>query len=356
MSLLTVSMLAAGCMTDPATDPTGAAIIPAQTTTVPTNTEPTMTTVLSTSTTSETTSTTGPPTTSPPTNTTANAPSAQRAIAQQVEDLVWLDPQTGATEVIHPTMFEAAWAVNMGLTPDRSAIYYHLLHEDHWFSCESAVGEAVRLEVASGATETLDRGRPTLSPDGHRLAMLTAEQCYPDPEVSGFFLTAYDSLVIADLDGEELLRFPQAAEGEEAAPVSNLVWLDNSTVLVSDAQGNHFRVSVDVGEPTPIRDHETVDLPADLVLALVVDGRGLGAISDPATGPGQLLTVDLATGETAPLEVETGGFYAVGVSDEGEVLVSTFSGGRYVLLVDVDLRNGSVGRELDTPQFQGIDW
>lgn len=303
-------------------------------------------------------STTETPTTEPPTTERTTLPSGlpERAIAQTGSDIVWVDPTTGETETVFPEMFEASWAGNMSLSPDHSRLYYRLSHEDYWFSCETAIGEVVILDLDSGTTQTIDRGLPALSPSGNRLAYLTAEECYPDPEQPQFFLTAYDTLVVADPDGNETVRFPLAGGDESPAPLANLVWLNDTTLLVSDREGNHYRVPVDVAEATPIREHETVELPEDVFVYAVVEGKGLGARFDPATGPGPLLVLDLGTGEETGLDLDTGGFHAVGVSQEGDILGHALQEGQPVLLVDIDLETATVPSVVAAPQFAGLDW
>lgn len=307
-------------------------------------------------TTSPTDTATTPPTTVAPTTTGTSIDASglpERAITQTGGDIVWMDPLTAETEVAHPGMFEAAWAESTALSPDQSRLYYHRMSEDFWFSCESAQGEVVILDMGTGAAETVDRGRPTLSPDGQRLAYLTAEECYPDPDEPEFFLTAYDTLVIADADGNELGRLPAGGEGE---PLSHLVWEDDQTLLVTDRGGSHHRVPADVPEGTSVRDQEKLDLPG-LVLYAVVDGTGLGAEHEPDRLPGRLLAVDLGSGDATPVEIDTLGPYAVGVSAEGDVLVGAQrSQGDHVLLVDVDPQTARVAGVVNSPPLSGLDW
>ncbi|MPZ53485.1 MAG: hypothetical protein GEU79_12260 [Acidimicrobiia bacterium] len=341
--------------TDPDTV-TGTSTTPVETTvpassTVPATTLPPSTTAPPTT---ETPTTTTPPTTAPTTTVPVTVPN--RAIAQTGGNLVWVDTSTGETEIIHEAMFEAAAAVRMSMSPDGSRVYYQLSTEDNWFSCESVQGEVTIMDIASGETTTVTSGLPALSPDGQRLAYLGSEGdgCLPDPTNPAFFVPAYDVLVITDRDGNELVRVPVESDvGSPEEALQNLVWLDDSTVLVSDGSGTHYRVPTDVSTGIPLRDHETMDLPA-MDLFVVIDDRGIGAEFDPVAGYGPLQIVDLVTGDVTPIVGDPHG--TVGMSSDGAIIISSHTPSAQLLL-DVDLATGEPVRVLDVAEFiNAIDW
>lgn len=327
---------------------------------------------LAPTTSTSTVATTSPPTTAPATTATTQPPetisttepaatdpdgevSTGPAIGQLGMDIVWVEPDTGETEVAHPAVFEASSADKMALGADGSSLYYQLIFEDYWFSCETAQGEVTVLDVDSGAVETIDQGRPALSPNGERLAYLAAEECFADPEQPEFFLMAYDTLVLADPNGTEQTRIPLSAADDAGPPLVDLVWADSETLLVTDLDRAHYRIPAD--EPvSAIRDQDPLDLP-DLHIYAVVEERALAAEFDSRTGPGPLLSLDLSGGETQPIDVDASGFYAVGVSDGGEILISTpDAGGDPSLLVDVDLNDASVGSIVPAQHLSAVDW
>src|SRR5690606_11145497 len=131
----------------------------------------------------ETTVTSVAPTTTTPATTTATteAPAAgypPEAIAVEGADLVRVDTATGASEVLHAFLFEAASGQKLALGSEGTA-YLHFLEEDYWFTCESAAGRVEGVDVESGATGTLAAGRPALSPNASTLAYLPTQECYP---------------------------------------------------------------------------------------------------------------------------------------------------------------------------------
>ncbi|CAN5811691.1 hypothetical protein BH23ACT5_BH23ACT5_08400 [soil metagenome] len=296
--------------------------------------------------------TTAVPTTSgAPTTTEAEDPSALAtpALAAAGADLVWLDTATGAVEVAHGVLFEAAYPTRLALGVDGERAYYQLFYEDYWFSCETASGQVMVLDIASGSSTEIARGLPALSPDGSRLAYLTSDECQPDPDEPQFFVAVFDTLVISDVDGSELSRYPVAGEGSEA--LVNLVWADDDVVLVLDESGTTYEVTADVAPPQAVQSFPTRDLPTIYLLA-VVDGLGIGATLE-ATGSGPLSWVDLVTGEAAPIpNVPQSVGYAMGVSAEGELIVGV--DGR--VLVDLDPVTGESEHVHELESVAAIDW
>lgn len=337
----------------PATDTVNAPTLP------PTTSTSTVATTSPPTTAPATTSTTQPPATTSTTEPAATDPDGEAstgpAIGQLGTDIVWVEPDTGETEVAQPAVFEASSADKMALGADGSSLYYQLIFEDYWFSCETVQGEVTVLDVDSGAVETIDQGRPALSPDGERLAYLTAEECFSDPEQPEFFLMAYDTLVLADPDGTEQTSIPLSTEDDAGPPLVDLIWADSETLLVTDLERAHYRIPVD--EPgSAVRDQDPLDLP-DLHIYAVVEGLALAAEFDLQTGPGPLLSLDLSGGETQPIDVDAGGLYSVGVSDGGQILVgASDADGDPALLVDVDLTDGSVDSVVPAPQLSAVDW
>lgn len=300
----------------------------------------------------ETTVTTATTTTTPTTTATTEPPQAEipaEAIGVSGADVVRVDTATGATEVLHPFVFEAASASKLSLAD--GTLYMHFVEEDYWFTCESAAGRVETLDLGSGATATLAPGVPALSPDGSTLAYLTAEGCYPDPDEPQFFLSVYDTLVLADPAGNEISRIPLSADSvEPPTALIDLVWEDESTVLVWSQDRTYYRVPTDA--TGPIDTLETVDLPAVDVFA-VHDGMALAAeFSDTGWGPLQL--VSLADGNSSPLGADVSDLYSVGMSPDGLAIVSAAE--PPTLLVGVDLATGEIAATFDVPWLSGIDW
>ncbi|HLU52092.1 MAG TPA: hypothetical protein VK011_00680 [Acidimicrobiia bacterium] len=303
----------------------------------------------------ETTVTSVAPTTTTPATTTATteAPAAgypPEAIAVEGADLVRVDTATGASEVLHAFLFEAASGQKLALGSEGTA-YLHFLEEDYWFTCESAAGRVEVVDVESGATRTLAAGRPALSPNGSTLAYLTNEECYPDPDEPEFFLSVYDTLVLADPAGDEISRIPLSAEPVESDDaLVDLVWEDDTTLLVWTGSHTFYRVSTSATEPIDTR--ETVDLPAVDIFA-IHDGRALAAaVQETTYGPIQL--VSLADGTATGLDTGAGGVYSVGMSAAGLAIVSASDPS--TLLIGIDLVTGEIASTLEAPWFAAIDW
>src|SRR5690606_35376436 len=125
---------------------------------------------------------------------------------------------------------------------------------------------------------------PARSPDGSALAYLTVEGCYPDPDVPQFFLSVYDSLVLADPAGNEISRIPLSADSvEPPTALIDLVWEDESTVLVWSQDRTYYRVPTDTTGPSDTL--ETVDLPAGGVFAGPGGMALAAAFRDTGVGP-----------------------------------------------------------------------
>jgi hypothetical protein len=314
------------------------------------------------STVSASTSTTVGPSTTQPAPTTSTPPTTDLEAGMPGHVLAFLlggdvaqIAGDGQVTTLHDFMFEARYPSRMALGADGSQAYYHLVFEDSWFSCESVSGHVMIMDVASGDESELAKGLPALSPDGSRLAYLTSDDCFPDPAEPQFFISVFDTLVIADAEGNELARYE--LEGEVGTPGSeglvNLVWADDETVLVLDGAGVTYEVPVDVDTPDLITAYPTLDIP-DLTLIEVVEGVGIGYPWDETAGPGPLSTVDLVTGESGAIpNVSQGSTYAVGVSTDGALAVAAGT----ELLFDLDLLTGEASSIFDAPdQILAIDW
>ncbi|MFO7293611.1 MAG: hypothetical protein FWJ92_10115 [Actinomycetes bacterium] len=331
--------------------------IPSDTTaTTPPSTEPPATTSAPATTAASTaTVTTTPPTTAPATTTETTEPSPTEvppeAIAVSGADVVRVDTATGATEILHELLFEAAAASDLALVGDGRA-YLHLLEEDYWFTCESAGGRVEVLDLDTGRATTIASGKPALSPNGATLAYLTADDCYPDPEQPEFFATVYDTLVVADTEGNEISRVPLSAGSVDAASaLVDLVWEDDSTLLVWDDQHTFYRVPMDTAGP--IDTLERVDLPAVDVFA-VHDGMALAAAVEADAGYGPIQVVSIADGSATPLGADAAGAYSVGMSSEGLAIVSAAE--PPTLWVGVDLATGEIAATFESPWLSAIDW
>jgi hypothetical protein len=309
----------------------------------------------STSTTAAPSTTEPPPVTSAPPTTDGGAGVPREALAFLGGGDVARIAGDGQVTTLHEFMFEARYPGRLALGTDGSQAYYHLTFEDSWFSCETVSGQVMIMDVASGDESELAKGLPALSPDGSRLAYLTSYDCFPDPAEPQFFISVFDTLVIADAGGNELARY--GLEGEVGTPGSeklvNLVWADDDTVLVLDGAGVTYQVPVDVDSPDVITAYPTLDIP-DLILIEVVRGVGIGYPWDETAGPGPLSTVDLVTGESGPIpNVSQGSTYAVGVSVDGALAVAAGT----ELLFDLDLLTGEASSIFDAPdQILAIDW
>ncbi|HKX74643.1 MAG TPA: hypothetical protein VJR05_04560 [Acidimicrobiia bacterium] len=298
-------------------------------------------------------------TTRPPTTSHGSVPDGsmpQRAIAQVDAHLAWIEVGTGETEVIFEYLFEAAWASPLALASNGSHVYYGLGVEDYWFSCQTVYGLVTALDLATGARTTIAPGRPAFSPGGDLFGYLTSDQCYPDPTQPEFFATYFDTLVITDLAGAEIARFSLGTEvgTEGTESLINLVWLDQETIVVTDARWVHYLVPVGAGGQ--ISHMDTVELPA-LLFGAVVDGIALGAAFDPNTGQGPLQTVDLDRGEVRPIAAVTRGPYEMGISAADQLIVTaTSEEGARVVLVDLDLTTGEAATTIEVEGAYAIDW
>lgn len=290
------------------------------------------------------------------TTTAIEASYPKRALAFVGPDVAWLDTTTGMTDVIHEYQFEARYPGRMSLSPDGSRAYFHLSWEDSWFSCESVSGYVTVMDVASGQEREIAKGLPALSPDGSRLAYLTSDECFPDPETAGFFVSVFTALVIADDDGKELARF--GLEGQAlsspAMEMVNLVWEGNDTVLVLDGAGTTYAVPAEPGQSDPvIQDYPVRSIPP-LILVAVKGGVGIGYPWDDTTGPGRMTAVDLSTGDAEPVpELPQGFAYPLAVSADGELAVAIENR----LFVGLDPSTGQTLDMVDlSAPVQAIDW
>jgi hypothetical protein len=226
------------------------------------------------------------------------------AVVQLLDEgeTIWtaVDLATGDVgPVFHRAFLEATWFSAIELAPTGDAVYLSQGFEDSWYSCESSVPDLVRLPLQpDAAPETIGRGvEPRVSPDGSRLAYLTASDCVPDPENPGdWVVTVHDTVVVRDLaTGDEVRRtvpgLVEAVNGGadyRGLDLRGLAWLGDDRLGVS---GGDILAAADL-TPTGER------LPA--LFGPDAFGRSLG--HDPSTDS---ILVELATyGEDGRVSVE----------------------------------------------------
>ncbi len=161
--------------------------------------------------------------------------------------LVGIDVATGERTELFSTFLEAAWLSVPVLDADGSGVYMMRLVEDYWFSCESSVPELVYVEFSTGELTTIGRGAyPEVSPDGDRLAYVTASDCLPDPADPGnWVVTVLDTVVVRDLATGAETQYTDptladdftAAGGEAQASdfdLAGVVWTGDGHLIAGD--------------------------------------------------------------------------------------------------------------------------
>ncbi len=167
-------------------------------------------------------------------------------------ELVEIDLATGdVVRTIATLDLEARMLGDLQLSHDGTAVFLSEIVEDSWFSCESSGGTILRIDLLNGQIEVIGKGSsPQVSPDGTKLAYLSASKCIPDPNAADFVLTVYDSVTVRDLANDEERTWTDASlrasidnaelnPGESGdfgeAQLRALSWLD-SDVLAIGAQ------------------------------------------------------------------------------------------------------------------------
>ncbi len=173
--------------------------------------------------------------------------------------------------------------------------------EDFWFSCEASSGSLRSIDLTNGiVTELTDGISPVVSPDGSAIAYLRAGSCVPDPEVDGFWVVFFDTVVVRELASGEEREFT-VDEPEQMTPESDLAALawsrDGEAVYVLDGFAQVHRLDLAVGG-SPIQTLVAPSLGEGArLIGETSDGIMLYATTDFTAGTSALLELDLETGE-----------------------------------------------------------
>ncbi len=258
------------------------------------------------------------------------------AVAQLNEKLVVLDPESGEIQATLSDNFhnEGEFPGWFNLNLRESELYFGLGFEDSWYSCESDKGQVIRLDLDTGTEDVFADGwSPTISPDGRWLALVSAAECYPDPEVGGWVITPGSQVEVYDLSTDAML--PAFLFRPEIAPTS---YDDERQVLAVYWDAASGGLLVALGDDTV----RSVALTRGVVLdeAPVIFEMGesyLAAVSPDcyyftsATGSESVLVteVDRVTDEVTSMR-EAGGYWTgIAVNRDGEVLIG--SSGQLIL-------------------------
>lgn len=275
-------------------------------------------------------------------------------------EIVAIDLATGSVDRVLATIdLEARWISRLQLNWDGTVVYYAVLVEDHWFSCESAAGHVMSLDLSTGVETVVGQGiDPWVSPDGSKLAYLAASQCVPDifGDPENFVVTPFDSVVVRDLaTGEERVWVHRELADTVAlndgadlieAELRGLAWLGTDEIGLSNT-----RLSVSSLEP--VRNAANLGGEVGGVQSLIgfhtASGRVLAAQQtyheDGETGV-RFVGVDPETGDVAYYPVSEGSNVALAFDAEHQNLLQ-LNGDRLV----VDGRTVPLDVEI-----QNIDW
>jgi hypothetical protein len=247
------------------------------------------------------TPTTAPSRPAPP----APTPAPTTAFAIVDSDLLELDATTGATRRTIVELFEGdgVFRGNLVLTRDRGSAYYSEGYEDSWFDCGSSVGSVGRVDLTTGATETIAAGwSPSLSPSGDRLAYLTSSLCLPDPEQPDIWvLTPADRVVVLDLATSARIEITTATSPSAYDDPAALDWVrfhPNGDLLVATANGNVHRVASDA--PTTAQNGPVVARGV-LMFPVAAYERTLVVLQIGDEGATTVAEIELGSGATSTL-------------------------------------------------------
>lgn len=207
----------------------------------------------------------------------------------------------------------------MALTPDASVLYFGTGWEDSWYSCEASQGQVLRYDLTFGGETFIASGfSPTVSPDGHWLALLVAEQCLPDPEQpDSWVITPTDTIVLYDLttpSPSEVNRWKVTTPPTSYFDPQMLTWIDwradSQTLVVVNNARSVFEITTDhqgaVDAETPI-----ANVVHGWPQALIADSLYLIRDETPeAIGAFDLVVFDLSSGSVEAIASTTGWPYA----------------------------------------------
>lgn len=249
------------------------------------------------------------------------------AIVQLAERLVIVEPETGETLATFSDNFhqEAEFPARFNLNGREGELYFSLGFEDSWYSCESDKGQIRRLDLDSGTEDVfVDGWSPAISPDGRWLAVVAAQDCYPDPEVGGWVITPGSQVEIYDLslDGSTpsfLLRPENPPTNYEDEQQVLAVFWDPAVpgdLLVALGDRSVRRIAYDSGE---YLDGARVEFSTGdpYLAAVTADSQYFLNYYDELF---VLTVVDQTTGEIA-MTRELDGWTTVAVSSDDEVLI-----------------------------------
>lgn len=245
------------------------------------------------------------------------------AIALIAGELMELTPGADARPVGDLTQ-EASWVYNLELTGTRDGVIFAEGTEDFWLTCESSAGAVYFFDLKSQQRTLLGSGiAPVISPDGTRVAWLHSSTCIDDPSVDGWVLTPADTLMVSDLDGTNAhtVGMNVPLEGPfDPRELTQLVWIDNETLLVSDFESSFYRV------PTQDETFGGDPMLDGIVGAILGYGTDGLLVLDNNGGEGDafewwLLGIDLDTA-SADFLMTGPDYITVGTNSQGEIIIA----------------------------------
>ena len=290
-ALVMVAALSTACGDDPATVSDTGTSVP-DTTASTTTTVPGTTTTAMPDTTASTTTTAVPATTTTTTTVAPLADGPETFVAQVDNDLG--EYRTGDGERIRllDDGVEVAHAGDIAIADD-ATVWVHWGVEDGWFSCEEVNGHLTRYDPDGAIVELGPGAGVALAPDQTRVAWRSASVCATDPTDANFVVASLDTVVVTDrVSGEELRWLFPGADGRLDL-VSDVVWVDDQT-LVAVVDGR--LATIDVADPT-VPDPAALPMVAlggvDHLRLIGFDPDGRAVMIE---GARRLVAIDVASG------------------------------------------------------------